>query len=124
MPIAQPDRRRTREQIARYLARQPAGTRRTVRKLRSAIRAAAPGAAEHFSYGIPGFRLNGKVLVWYAGWKSHTSMYPISAAIKRAHATQLKGFKLGKGTVQFPLDQALPLALVTKIVKARAREIA
>src|SRR5688572_21746079 len=112
MPTAQPDARRTREQITRYLEAQHPASRRALRKLRATIRAAAPGAVEHFSYGIPGFRLDGQKLVWYAGWKTHTSMYPITAAIKRANAAQLKRFKLGTGTVQFPLDADLPLALV------------
>ena len=123
MPIAQADPRRTRERIARYLAAQPPKSRRVLRQLRATIRAAAPGAVEHFSYGIPGFQLNGKALVWYAGWKSHASLYPITAAIKRANASRLARYTLGKGTVQFPLDGDLPLALVTRIVKARVREL-
>jgi uncharacterized protein YdhG (YjbR/CyaY superfamily) len=62
-------------------------------------------------------------LVWYAGWKSHVSLYPISAGVKRANAAQMKRYKLGKGTIQFPLSEKVPIALVTKIVKARVREV-
>ena len=123
MPTAQPDPRLTRQKIDRYLATQPTDSRRALKTLRTTIRAAAPGAIEHFSYGIPGFRLDGKTLLWYAGWKTHSSLYPITASIKEANATQLKKYKLGKGTVQFPLGETLPLALVRKIVKARMREI-
>lgn len=123
MPTALPDARRTRAQIAKYLAARTPASRRALRKLRATIRAAAPSAVEHFSYGIPGFRLDDRILVWYAGWKTHSSIYPITAAIKRANAAQLKPFRLGKGTVQFPLDGDLPLGLVAKIVRARAREV-
>lgn len=93
-----------------------------VKKVRAAIRAAAPGAIDHFSYGIPGFRFEGRPLLWYAGWKTHVSMYPVTAAMKRAHDVQLRRYRTGKGTLRFPLDDT-PIPLVTKLAKTRAREI-
>ena len=123
MPTAQPDQRQIRQRIDKYLAARSPESRRALKTLRTTIRAAVPGAVEHFSYGIPGFRLDGKTLLWYAGWKSHSSLYPVTASIKRANAAQLKKYKLGKGTLQLPLDEALPLALVRKIVRARVREV-
>jgi len=107
-----------------YIAKLPPGTRKEFKKLQAAIVAAAPKAEEYFSYGIPAFRLNGKRFVWYAAWKNHLSIYPITANIKRRYAEELKDYKMSKGTVQFPLTDPVPVTLVKKLVKARAAEVA
>jgi uncharacterized protein YdhG (YjbR/CyaY superfamily) len=111
------------QQVREYLAAQPAPARRALTAIRGAIRAAVPGAVEHFSYRIPGFRLEGQALVWYAGFRRHVSLYPMTDAIRRAHAAAIEGYKTSKGTIQFPLSEPLPLALVKRLVRARAAEI-
>jgi uncharacterized protein YdhG (YjbR/CyaY superfamily) len=107
-----------------YFAALPPGTRRQVKELRDAIRSAAPRATESFGYGMPAFKLNGKPFVWFGAWKNHTSFYPVSEATRRALANELTRYETsGKGTIRFRLDQALPGALVKRLVKARIAEL-
>lgn len=112
-----------RKLISAYFAAQPPRTRVTLRKMRDVIRAAAPDGVEAFSYRIPAVKLDGKALVWYAGFTNHTSLYPIGDAIRKKLAKDLQGYETSKGTVRFPLDKALPVALVKKLVKARIAQV-
>lgn len=107
--------------IKEYLATIPAEAIETVHKIRQIIQKAAPKAEEGLSYGIGGFRQNGKYFIYYSGYKKHTSIYPAP----RGHEEfedELSNYKGGKGTVQFPLDKPLPTALIRRIVLFRLKE--
>lgn len=104
-----------------YIDQLPDPARSMVKKLRATIRAVAPAdATEVISYGIPAFRHNG-MLVWYAGFSSHCSLFP-GAGVLRRFKDDLKDYTVSKGTVRFPLDKPLPVALVRKLVKAKIAE--
>ena len=101
-----------------YLAKLNDEKRGALEKLRKDIQAAAPKAEECMSYGIPGFRLNGKLLVSYGAAAKHCAFYP--GSIVGEFAKELKGYDTsGKGTIRFSTDKPLPASLVRKIVKAR-----
>lgn len=101
-----------------YLAKVPEPARGTLKKIRAAIRSAAPRqAAETISYGMPAFRYKG-VLVWFAAFSDHCSLFP-TAAVIQAFKKELKGYSTSKGTIHFPTDKPLPAALVRKMVRMR-----
>jgi uncharacterized protein YdhG (YjbR/CyaY superfamily) len=106
-----------------YIASAPANRRAALTKLRKTIRAAAPQANEIVSYGMAGYKQDGKRVSYFAYWKTHTALYGTSRQFIKANAALLKPYAQSKGTLQFPADEPLPYALVTKIVKARVAEI-
>jgi uncharacterized protein YdhG (YjbR/CyaY superfamily) len=105
--------------IDAYIGAFPPDVRRKLEAVRRTIRAAAPEASEKISYQIPTFVLHGN-LVHFAGFKSHIGFYPGSDGI-RAFKSKLKSYKSAKGSVQFPLDEPVPLGLITAIVKFRVK---
>jgi uncharacterized protein YdhG (YjbR/CyaY superfamily) len=104
-----------------YLAGVPEPARSTLNKLRAAIQSAVPAeATEIISYRIPAFK-HKRVLVWFAAFSNHCSLFP-SAAVIEAFKDELEGFSTSKGTIHFPTDKPLPTALVKKLVKARVAQ--
>jgi uncharacterized protein YdhG (YjbR/CyaY superfamily) len=107
--------------VDEYLAGVPEPARSTLNKVRAAIRSAVPAqATETISYRIPAFKHKG-VLVWFAAFSDHCSLFPTAAVIE-AFKNELQGFSTSKGTIHFPTDKPLPTALVKKLVKARVAQ--
>ena len=106
--------------IDEYIAMFPPETQARLREMRAIIRAAAPEAQETISYSMPAFLLHGQ-LCFFGSFKNHIGFYPIPTGLS-AFEQELAGYTRGKGSVQFPHDQPLPAALITKIVQFRAEE--
>jgi uncharacterized protein YdhG (YjbR/CyaY superfamily) len=108
--------------VEEYLAAVPPPARKILMNLRSMIRSVVPkDATEVISYRMPAFRQK-KIIVWYAVFSGHCSLFPTAAVIQK-FKDELKGYKTSKGTIQFPLDKPLPVALIKRIVKARVAEV-
>ena len=110
----------TPKNIDEYIATFPAGTRALLEVLRATIKSAAPDAVEAISYQMPAYKLFG-MLVYFAAYQHHIGFYPGASGVV-AFAEDLKGYKTSKGTVQFPLNKALPINLITKMVQFRVTE--
>jgi len=111
--------------VADYIASQPKTSQRALRDVRSTIRKALPGAEEVISYGIPAYRLHGYVVIYFAGWRNHYSLYPVSARrIAKLKATAASYEVNEKGTIRFPLDERVPERFIAAIAKLRAKEVA
>jgi uncharacterized protein YdhG (YjbR/CyaY superfamily) len=108
--------------INEYLEGAKPAHRALLAKYRRAIHAAAPGAEEYIGYGLAGFKLCGRPLVYLGAWENHCALYAASPATQAQFADELKGFKVSKGTIQFTVEKPLSLALVKGIVLARAAE--
>ena len=105
-----------------YIAAFPKSTQTLLKQVRKTIRDAAPEAVEGISYGMPGYKLNGKPLVYFGGYEHHIGFY----ATPSGHAEfdkALSKYKQGKGSVQFPIDEPMPLELIARIVKFRVKEV-
>jgi uncharacterized protein YdhG (YjbR/CyaY superfamily) len=113
--------RATANSIDEYIAGFPPETQKVLEELRALIQASAPDATETISYAIPTFDLNGKHLVHFAGYERHVGLYPAPSGLE-AFKEDLKPYKSGKGSVQFPLGQPLPKVLIRRIVEFRVEQ--
>ena len=107
--------------IDEYIASFPEDIQKIMKQLRETIKAAAPDAGEKISYNMPTFTLNGKYLVYFAGWKNNIAFYGAPKG-NQGFNEDLSAYESGQGTLQFPYEEPMPLDLITKIVKFRAAE--
>jgi uncharacterized protein YdhG (YjbR/CyaY superfamily) len=108
--------------VDQYIASRPEAVRPALERVRAAIRKALPGAEEVISYQIPAYRLHGGIAVYFAGWTEHYSIYPASAALVAELSDELAPYELSKGTIRFPLGKPVPVRLIARIAKLKAKE--
>lgn len=108
--------------VDNYIQQFPPKTRTILKKFRQLITRLAPTAIESMSYGLVGYKLNGKPLVYFGGWKNHIGFYATPAG-NAAFKKELSKYKGAKGSVQFPLDAAMPYPLIKQMVKYRVQEV-
>ena len=110
--------------VDEYLAAQPAAARPVLRKVRAALRKALPAAEEVISYQIPAYRMPGETVIYFAGWKDHYSLYPATPAVLAGLQEKIAPYVVSKGTIRFPLAEAVPSKLIERVAKLRAQEAA
>ncbi len=108
--------------VDEYIASQPEAVQGLLERVRSTIRKAVPGADEMISYQIPTFKLHGAPVLSFAGWKQHYSLYGATDRVVAAFKDELAPYELSKGTIRFPLSERVPVKLIERIAKFRAKE--
>jgi uncharacterized protein YdhG (YjbR/CyaY superfamily) len=110
--------------VDEYIAAQPEAVRPKLEQMRAAIRTAVPEAVECIGYRMPGYKLHGKPMLYFAGFKEHCSLFAASGTFFAALEDELSGYELRKGTVHFPFTKPVPMRLIRRIAKLRAAGIA
>ena len=105
-----------------YIATHPTDVQAILQRVRSTIRKAVPDAEESISYQIPTYKLHGNRVIYFAGWKQHYSLYPVTDHLVEAFKDDLAPYEVNKGTIRFPLSQPVPVKLIERITKFRAKE--
>lgn len=109
--------------VVSYIAGFPAPVRTVLKRVRSIIRKAVPSAEEMISYQIPAYKLRGRPVLYFAAWKEHFSLYPSNFRLVAAFKDELSRYELAKGTIRFPLSEPVPVKLIERIAKFRAKEV-
>ena len=107
-----------------YIATQPRHVQPVLERVWSIIRKALPGSDEMISYQIPTYKLQGRTVIYFAGWSQHYALYPSSDRLVETFKNELSGYEISKGTIRFPLSEPVPARLIEGIVKFRAAEVA
>jgi uncharacterized protein YdhG (YjbR/CyaY superfamily) len=113
----------SRQEIDDYLASVAEPKRTTLQKLRETIQDILPDAEEVISYGMPAFRLNGKVIAGFAAFKTHLAYLPHSGSVFDELRDELAGYSSTEGSLHFPIDKPLPKTLVKKLIAVRLRQV-
>jgi len=106
--------------VDEYIATFPVEAQAILQQVRATIRLAVPDAVEKISWRMPAYQLHNRPLAYFAGFKNHVGLYPLPEGIE-AFKDELAPYKQGKGSVQFPYSQPMPLELIARMVKARAQ---
>lgn len=107
-----------------YIAAQPPAVQRVLELLRETIRKAVPSAEESISYRIPTYKLGGEPVLYFAAWKKHYSLYPASGRLLAAFEKDLAPYEVNKSTIRFSFEEPVPVKLIGRIAKFRAKEAA
>lgn len=110
--------------VDEYIAAQPEAIRRILTQVRKAIRHSVPRAEEVISYKMPTYKVDGEEILYFAGWKQHYSLYPATESLLAEFKEELEPYKIHKATIRFPISEPVPVDLIARISKFRAREIA
>ena len=110
--------------VDEYIASQPEPVREVLTLVRNTIRKAVPEAVEVISYQIPAYKMGGRVALYFAGWKQHYSLYPAGERLVAEFQDEFASYVISKGTIRFPLSQRVPVKLIGRIAKFRAKEAA
>jgi uncharacterized protein YdhG (YjbR/CyaY superfamily) len=110
--------------VDQYIASKSEAVQRALERVRSTIRRAIPAAEEVISYGMPAYRLHGRIVLYFAGWKQHYALYPSNDRLVAAWKEDLARYDVDKGTIRFPLSEPVPARLIARIARFRAREVA
>jgi uncharacterized protein YdhG (YjbR/CyaY superfamily) len=110
--------------VDEYISLQPEATQRVLERVRAALRKALPHAEEVISYQIPAYKMPGGAVIYFAGWKQHYSLYPASARVVETLEKELAPYRVSKGTIRFPFSEPIPVRLIGRIARLRAKEVA
>ena len=110
--------------VDEYIASQPENVQGVLECVRSTIRKAVPGAEEVISYKMPTYKLRGGPVLYFSGWKQHYSLYAATDPVVAAFKDEFAPYKVHKGTIRFPLSEPVPVKLIERIAKFRAKEVA
>ncbi len=108
--------------VDEYIDSQPEAVQGLLKRVRNTIRKAVPEVEEMISYQIPAYKLRGRPVLYFAGWKQHYSLYPATDHVVAAFRDDLAPYKISKGTIRFPLSEPVPVKLIERIAKFRAKE--